>query len=58
MTMDFSLTDEQLLVKQSAAEFADDVLAPAYEQIEIENNIPDEIIAKMAECEFAGLAYP
>ncbi len=56
--MDFSLTDEQLLVRQSAAEFADDVLAPAYERIETENNIPDEIVAQMAECGFASLAYP
>lgn len=56
--MEFSLSDEQLLIQQSAREFADNVLAPLYEQIEVENTTPDEVIQAMAECEFAGLAYP
>lgn len=56
--MEFSLSDEQLLIQQSAREFADNVLAPLYEQVETENTIPDEVVRAMAECEFAGLAYP
>lgn len=55
--MDFQITDEQALIQESARTFAQDVVAPLYEDIEKTNNIPDEVIRKMAECGFASLPY-
>lgn len=55
--MDFSLTDEQLLIQDSAKEFAESVLAPVYEQIEKTGSIDDSIVKQMGECGFAGLPY-
>lgn len=56
--MNFELTDEQKLIQEAAKEFADTVIAPHYEEIERTNETPQEIIDKMAECGFAGTAYP
>lgn len=56
--MNFELTDEQKLIREAAKEFADTVVAPHYEELERTNETPQEIVDKMAECGFAGTAYP
>ena len=56
--MEFALTDEQLLVQEAAKEFSDGVLKSAYESIEKNNEIDDDIVKQLGECGFAGLPYP
>jgi butyryl-CoA dehydrogenase len=56
--MDFDLTEEQRLVRDTARDFAKSQIAPKAAEIDKEGRWPSEIIAKMAELGFLGMAVP
>lgn len=56
--MNFSLTEEQQLIKQNAREFALANLEPIAAEIDEKGRIPDEIFKKLAEMDFMGMPYP
>ena len=56
--MDFSLTEEQRLIKQTAAKFAKNEVEPAIEQLYEEKRFPYEIMNKMGELGLMGLSFP
>jgi butyryl-CoA dehydrogenase len=53
--MDFTLTDEQQMVREMVREFADEWLAPRAHEMDIERRIPREHVAKLSEL---GLIAP
>ncbi|MBI5778811.1 MAG: acyl-CoA dehydrogenase family protein [Planctomycetes bacterium] len=56
--MIYNLSEEQQLLKDTAGDFADKVLAPISGTIDKEEKIPDAIIAKLAEMGFWGIMVP
>ncbi|MBS2011866.1 MAG: acyl-CoA dehydrogenase [Deltaproteobacteria bacterium] len=56
--MDFDLTEEQRLVRDTARDFAAREIAPKAAEIDKNGRWPSEIIAKMAELGFLGMAIP
>lgn len=56
--MDFDLTEEQRLVRDTARDFATREIAPKAAEIDKSGRWPAEIVAKMAELGFLGMAIP
>lgn len=56
--MDFDLTEEQRLVRDTARDFALREIAPKAAEIDKSGRWPAEIVAKMAELGFLGMAIP
>jgi butyryl-CoA dehydrogenase len=56
--MDFDLTEDQLLVQQAARDFAQREIAPKAAELDKSGRWPTEIVARMAELGFLGLAIP
>jgi butyryl-CoA dehydrogenase len=56
--MDFDLTEEQRLVRDTAHDFATREIAPKAAEIDKSGRWPGEIVAKMAELGFLGVAIP
>jgi butyryl-CoA dehydrogenase len=56
--MDFDLTEEQRLVRDTARDFATREIAPKAAEIDKSGRWPAEIVAKMAELGFLGIAVP
>jgi butyryl-CoA dehydrogenase len=56
--MDFDLTEEQRIVQESARDFANREIAPKAAEIDKGGRWPGEIVAKMAELGFLGVAIP
>jgi butyryl-CoA dehydrogenase len=56
--MDFDLTEEQRLVRDSARDFASREIAPKAAEIDKSGRWPGEIVTKMAELGFLGVAVP
>ncbi len=56
--MDFDLTEEQRLVRDTARDFAAREIAPKAAEIDKNARWPSEILAKMAELGFLGMAIP
>ncbi len=56
--MDFSLTKEQEMLKQLAAQFAEEELEPMAEEIDEQHVFPVESFAKMAKQGFNGINIP
>ncbi len=56
--MDFDLTEEQRLVRDTARDFAAREIAPKASEIDKSGRWPSEIIARMAELGFMGMAIP
>src|SRR5262245_16262205 len=56
--MDFDLTEEQRLVRDSARDFASREIAPKAAEIDKSGRWPAEIVTKMAELGFLGVAIP
>jgi len=56
--MDFDLTEEQRLVRDTARDFATREVAPKAAEIDKSGRWPAEIVAKMAELGFLGVAIP
>ncbi len=53
--MRFEFTEEQLLIQQTAREFAQAEIAPSAVQRDIDGTFPTEIVAKLAELGFLGM---
>jgi butyryl-CoA dehydrogenase len=56
--MDFDLTEEQRLVRDTARDFAAREIAPKSAEIDKSGRWPAEIVARMAELGFLGMAIP
>src|SRR3954469_11079280 len=56
--MDFDLSEEQRLVRDTARDFAQREIAPKASEIDKSGRWPAEIVAKMAELGFLGMAIP
>ncbi len=56
--MNFDLTDEEKLVRDTARDFAEKELKPIAADIDKNHRIPDEIIQKMAQLGFFGVYAP
>jgi butyryl-CoA dehydrogenase len=56
--MDFDLTEEQRLVRDTARDYATREIAPKASEIDKSGRWPAEIVAKMAELGFLGVAIP
>src|SRR5919206_841015 len=54
MPIDFELTDEQKLVKETAREFADGVIAPRARENDRHERFDTELVEKLAEMGFLG----
>ncbi|MEA2751973.1 MAG: hypothetical protein QOI41_6116, partial [Myxococcales bacterium] len=56
--MDFDLTEEQRLVRDTARDFATREIAPKAAEIDKSGRWPAEVVAKMGELGFLGMAIP
>ena len=56
--MDFALTEEQLLVKQNAREFAEKEIAPQLEELEREGEFPRQLVKRLGELGYLGMVVP
>jgi len=56
--MDFELTEEQKLIMQTARDFAQREIAPKAAEIDKSGRWPAEIVSRMAELGFLGMAIP
>ncbi len=56
--MDFELTEDQKLVRDTARDFAQREIAPKAAEIDKSSRWPAEILARMAELGFMGIAIP
>ena len=56
--MDFTYTEEQEMVRELAATFAKNYVAPLSEQMDVDNTMPHHIAEKMAELGFMGINVP
>ena len=67
--MDFLLNEDQQMIHDLAAQFAQDVLQPRIEEIEegvdvqvkdgtMQKQLPQDVYQQMAECGFMGISFP
>lgn len=56
--MDFAFTEEQLMIKQTAKDFAESEIAPSAVERDIKAEFPHEIVKKMGELGFMGMMAP
>src|SRR5262249_33744444 len=56
--MDLQLTDEQLMAQKVAAEFAKNEVLPRAAELDRQHRHPKELVARMAELGFLGIAIP
>jgi alkylation response protein AidB-like acyl-CoA dehydrogenase len=56
--MNFDFTEEQLMIQQTAKEFAEAEIAPTAVQRDIDAKFPTEIVKKMGELGFLGMMVP
>jgi alkylation response protein AidB-like acyl-CoA dehydrogenase len=56
--VNYELTDEQQLLRQTVREFAETRVAPVAEQLDRESRFPYELVAEMAELGLMGIPIP
>jgi len=56
--MDFLLTEEQMMLKDMVAKFAQEKIAPVASKIDHEHMYPAEIVRELGELGILGIAYP
>jgi short-chain 2-methylacyl-CoA dehydrogenase len=56
--VNFELTDEQRLLRDTVRDFARGEVAPVAEELDREKRFPYEIVAKMGELGFMGIPFP
>jgi alkylation response protein AidB-like acyl-CoA dehydrogenase len=56
--MDFDLTNEQKMIRDTARDFAEKVIAPRSEEMEKTGEFPYDILAKMGELGMMGIPFP
>lgn len=55
---EFKFTDEQNMLRETVRDFTNNEIKPIAAKIDQEGKIPDELIRKMAELGFLGIAFP
>jgi len=55
--VDFSLSKEQQLIQRAAQEYAEKYIEPISHQIDVENKVPEEILAGLGELDMFGIPY-
>lgn len=55
--MDFSLSQEELLIQKMARDYASRYIEPVAEKIEQENQVPEDILQGLAELDLFGLPF-
>ncbi|MFA9409165.1 MAG: acyl-CoA dehydrogenase family protein, partial [Candidatus Dadabacteria bacterium] len=58
MPIDFELTDEQQMFKDTIRDFGENEIAPLVEDAENNEKFPIEIFPKLGEMGFLGIAFP
>src|ERR1044071_2841995 len=56
--MDFELTDEQRLLRDTVRDFARQEVAPVAEELDRTHSFPYELVAKMGELGLMGIPFP
>ncbi len=56
--MDFNLTEEHQLIRQSVKEFCDRYVCPIADEVDQEPRFPAETIKRLAEQDWMGISYP
>ena len=56
--MDFELTDEQKLLKNTVRAFTEKEIEPKAEQMDRNGRLPDDLIKKMADIQLLGMTFP
>src|SRR3954464_8457027 len=56
--MDFELSDEQRLLRDTVRDFARQEVAPVAEELDREKRFPYEIVAKLGELGLMGIPFP
>lgn len=56
--MDFELSDEHELIRQTARQFAEERIAPRAEEMDRTSLFPYDLVAGLAELGFMGIPYP
>jgi short-chain 2-methylacyl-CoA dehydrogenase len=56
--MDFDLSDEHELIRQTAREFAEDEIRPRAEEMDRTSGFPYDIVSSLADLGFMGIPYP
>ena len=56
--MDFNLTEEHQLIRQSVKEFCEKYVCPIADQVDQEPRFPAETVKKLAEQDWLGIPYP
>lgn len=56
--MDFTLTEEQVMIRNMCREFAEEVIKPRAEEMDRTGEFPYDIVNKMAELGLLGLPFP
>ncbi len=56
--MDFLLTEEQMMLKDMVAKFAQEKIAPIASKIDHEHMYPAEVVKELGELGLMGIAYP
>ena len=56
--MDFDLTSEQRLLRDTVREFARQEIAPVAEELDREKRFPYEIVEKLGELGLMGIPFP
>jgi len=55
---DFEFTEEQKMLRETARDFVNTELRPRAKEIDCNEKIPDDIVKKLAELGFLGVAFP
>jgi butyryl-CoA dehydrogenase len=58
LIMDFSLSEEQMQIRATAREFAEEVIAPRAEEMDRTGEFPIDIVRQMGELGLLGLPFP
>jgi alkylation response protein AidB-like acyl-CoA dehydrogenase len=56
--MDFGLTEEQVMFRDTARKFAETEIRPLIPEMEEKKRTPRELIKKMRDLSFYGIQYP
>jgi len=56
--MNFEFTEEQLMIQQTAREFAESEIAPTAVERDKEAKFPEELVKKLGELGFMGMMVP
>jgi butyryl-CoA dehydrogenase len=56
--MEFALSEEQMQIRATAREFAEEVIAPRAEEMDRTGEFPIDIVQQMGELGLLGLPFP